>query len=85
MYKRQEYLELAWDGGENGVPAEITGVEDLGSSKIVTVLAAGHTLKVRVAEEEEVRGETVRLIFPPERTLLYNDSKLVSAHMEGGW
>ena len=81
---RPEYLELAWDGGDDGVPARVTGVQDLGSSKIVTVLAAGHTLKVRVADEEEVRGETGRLLFPSERTLLYKDSKLVSAHLEDG-
>ena len=81
---RPEYLELAWGGGEDGVPAKVTGVQDLGSSKIVTVLAAGHTLKVRVAEEEEVKGENGRLLFPPERTLLYSDSKLVSARLEDG-
>jgi glycerol transport system ATP-binding protein len=75
---RPEYLELVGDRNEDGVPAKITNVEDLGSSKIVTVLAAGHTLKVRISEEEEIPSETGRLVFPPERTLLYNDAKLVA-------
>jgi len=75
---RPEFLRLVFDRPEDGLPAKITHVEDFGSSKIVTATAGDHSLKVRLAEEDEVRGETGWLVFPPERSLLYRDSKLLA-------
>ncbi len=74
---RPEFLRLVFDRPDNGLPAKITHVEDFGSSKIVTAAAGDHTVKVRFSEEEEVRGETGWLVFPPERSLLYRDSRLL--------
>jgi len=76
---RPEFLELVFDEADEGVPARVTHVEDLGSSKIVTVSMAGNTLRVKLAEDEEVRGELGWLIFPPERALLFHNSRLVRA------
>ena len=60
------------------MPVRIAHIEDLGSSKIVTATAGDHTLKVRLSEEDGVRGETGWLVFPPERSLLYRDSRLLT-------
>jgi glycerol transport system ATP-binding protein len=76
---RPEYLELVFDEPRDGVRANITDVEDLGSSKIVTVSMAGNTIHVKINEEDEVRGELGWLVFPPEKSLLYRNSRLVRA------
>ena len=73
---RPEFLQLVFDRPKDGLQAKITNVEDFGSSKIVTAAAAGNTLRVRLAEEDEVRGELGWLVFPPERSLLYRNSRL---------
>jgi glycerol transport system ATP-binding protein len=76
---RPEFLQLVFDRPKNGMQAKITHVEDLGSSKIVTAAAGHNILRVKLAEEDEVRGELGWLVFPPERSLLYRDSRLVRA------
>ena len=74
---RPEFLQLVFDRPEDGLRAKITDVEDFGSSKIVTAAAGGNILRVRLAEEENVRGELGWLVFPPDRSLLYRNSTLV--------
>ena len=54
---RPEFLELVFDGSEHGVPARITRVDDLGSSKIVTTAIGADTLTVRLAEGAEISDE----------------------------
>ena len=73
---RPEFLQLVFDRPKEGLQAKITNIEDFGSSKIVTAAAAGNTLRVRLAEEDEVRGELGWLVFPPERSLLYRNARL---------
>ena len=74
---RPEFLELVFDRPDDGLPAKITDVEDLGSSKIVTAAAGRNTLRVKLAEEDELKGELGWLVFPPERSLLYRNSRLL--------
>jgi len=74
---RPEFLRFVFDRPDHGLPATITHVEDFGSSKIVTTQAGEHILKVRLNEEEELRGESGWLVFPPEWSLLYRDSRLI--------
>jgi glycerol transport system ATP-binding protein len=74
---RPEFLELVFDEPIDGIRAKVTHIEDLGSSKIVTVSMAGNTLRLKINEEDEVRGEAGWLVFPSERSLLYQNSKLV--------
>ena len=73
---RPEFLEMVFDGREHGVPAKITRVDDLGSSKIVTAAVGADTLTVRLAEEVVISDENCRLVFPPEHSLLYRNSRL---------
>ena len=74
---RPEFLQLVFDRPKDGMQAKISHVEDLGSSKIVTAAAGRNILRVKLAEEDEVRGELGWLVFPPERSLLYRNSRLV--------
>jgi len=73
---RPEFLELRFDEPAEGLAVEITHIEDLGSSKIVTVRAGADMLKVRLAGEAEIGGGSVWLVFSPEHSLLYRDSRL---------
>lgn len=73
---RPEFLELHFERPPEGMPAKITHVEDLGSSKIVTTSAGGGALKVRLAGEDEIGDESAWLVFPPEHSLLYRNSRL---------
>jgi glycerol transport system ATP-binding protein len=74
---RPEFLKLVFDRPDNGLPAAINHIEDFGSFKIVTTTAGNHTLKVRLSEEDEIQGESGWLVFPPERSFLYLDSRLL--------
>jgi glycerol transport system ATP-binding protein len=80
---RPEFLRLIFDKPTCGIEAEITQVEDLGSSRVATVEAGGRTLRVRLTEDQEIRGESGWLVFPPDRSLLYRNSKLVPASWAG--
>ena len=74
---RPEFLRLVFDKRKDGMRAQITQVDDFGSSKIVTAAAGRNILRVKLAEEDEVRGEFGWLVFPPERSLLYRNSRLL--------
>ena len=74
---RPEFLQLVFEQPEDGLRAKISDVEDLGSSKIVTVAVGPETLRVRLAEDDDVRGDLGWLVFPPEHSLLYRNSKLL--------
>jgi glycerol transport system ATP-binding protein len=80
---RPEFLRLIFDKPTCGIEAEITQVEDLGSSRVATVEAGGRTLRVRLTEDQEIRGESGWLVFPPDRSLLYRNSKLVPTSLAG--
>ncbi len=73
---RPEFLELVFERPERGVPAKIIRVEDLGRSKIVTTALGADTLTVRLAEEARISDGACWLVFPPEHSLLYRDSRL---------
>jgi glycerol transport system ATP-binding protein len=70
---RPEFLEVA----DSGIPATVAGVEDLGTHLIVTLRLGPATVKAKLAEGRSITGDTAHLRFPPERTLLYADGRLV--------
>jgi len=53
------------------------GVEDLGTYLIVTLRLGAAMVKAKLAEGRGVPAGTVHLRFPPDRTLLYADGRLV--------
>jgi glycerol transport system ATP-binding protein len=74
---RPEFIRLVFDEPSDGIPANISNVEDFGSHKIVTVAMDDSFLRVRLNEENELLGERGWLVFPPDRSLLYRDSRVV--------
>jgi glycerol transport system ATP-binding protein len=74
---RPQFLRLSAAPGNGGVPVAVTAVEDLGNFKIVTARLGGHSLKVKLPEDDAVPGERGYLGFPPEWTRLYADDRLV--------
>jgi glycerol transport system ATP-binding protein len=75
---RPEYLSLAESGANGAVPVAVNRVEDLGNFKIATLALGAHTVKAKLPEDQGVPGETAFLTFPPERTKLYADGRLVT-------
>jgi glycerol transport system ATP-binding protein len=72
---RPEFLEVS--AAQDGVPAEIHSVEDLGNYKIVTASVAGQSVKAKLSEDENVNLGAGFLRFPPEHTYLYiNDERV---------
>lgn len=74
---RPMYLQLHPEPVDDGVAVKVKGVEDQGSFKIVTVMLAGHVLRVRLEEGRPVPAEEAWLHFPPQWTRLYADGRLV--------
>ncbi len=74
---RPQYLGLKTVPTDNGIPASIQAIEDLGNLKIVTTKMGPHTLRIKLQEYEQVQGEKAWLFFPPELTKLFSDGYLV--------
>lgn len=75
---RPKYLELHSNSVENGIPADIKSIEDLGSYKIVTLNLAGKTLQAKLPEGVPVSVGKIWLLFPTQWIRLYSDGRLVS-------
>jgi glycerol transport system ATP-binding protein len=52
-------------------------VEDQGSFKILTAALNDHILRARIPEGHPVPGHRAWLTFPPQRTKLFADERLV--------
>ncbi len=74
---RPRYLEVHAGSGDGMVRAKVKGVEDLGSYRIMALALAGQTLKARLSEDQPVFGDEVWLAFPPKRTRLFADGRLI--------
>ncbi len=74
---RPEFLRLVAGGSEGAVPVSVSRVEDLGNFKIATLGLGAQTLKAKLPEDGEVPGEQAFVSFPPERTKLYADGRLI--------
>jgi glycerol transport system ATP-binding protein len=64
-------------GTEGAVSVTVFAVEDLGNFKMVEARLGEHAIKVKLSEDQEVQGETVSLAFPPERTKIYENGRLI--------
>ncbi len=74
---RPEYLTLSDANQDGHIPVRVNNIEDLGTYKIVTVHMGAHSLRAKLPEEQRLRSDDAYLYFPPERTKLYADSRLV--------
>jgi glycerol transport system ATP-binding protein len=74
---RPEFLRFATDG-EAGVPVRIEQVEHLGHYRLVRARLGENEVVVKLGEADSVPGDEARLLFPPENTRLYADSRLIA-------
>jgi glycerol transport system ATP-binding protein len=74
---RPEFLRVTAAAADGGVRARVSRVEDLGNFKIVTLALGPHSVKAKLAEDNDPPGEDAYLGFPSEWTKLYADGILV--------
>ncbi|MEE9913569.1 MAG: ABC transporter ATP-binding protein [Deltaproteobacteria bacterium] len=74
---RPKYLEISSQPVENSLPAVVKNFEDLGSYKIATILLNDKTLYARLPEDVPVAAGNAWIVFPPQKTKLYADGRLV--------
>ncbi|MBP7342446.1 MAG: ABC transporter ATP-binding protein [Syntrophaceae bacterium] len=74
---RPKYLEISPRPVENALPAHVKSFEDLGSYKIAAILLDEKTLYARLPEDAPLAAGNVWIVFPPEKTKLYADGRLV--------
>jgi glycerol transport system ATP-binding protein len=74
---RPMHLEVHPSAVDGGIPVALKSVEDQGSFKILTAAFNGQTLRARIAEGLPIPEKTAWLRFPPERTKLFADERLV--------
>ncbi len=74
---RPMHLEVHGSPIDGGVPVAIKTVEDQGSFKILTAALNGHVLRARVPEGHPIPEGQAWLKFPPKRTKLFADERLV--------
>lgn len=60
------------------IQVNIVGVDDRGASKLVTARVNKLHLTIKVPSHELVPGRQGRLVFPPERTMIFAGSEAVS-------
>ena len=74
---RPMHIEVHESAVDGGVPVTMKTVQDQGSFKILTTALNGHTLLARVPEGQPVPENQAWLKFPPQRTKLFADERLV--------
>jgi glycerol transport system ATP-binding protein len=74
---RPMHLKVHLAAVEGAVPVTVKALEDQGSFKILTAAFNGHTVRARMPEDRPVPAERAWLTFPPSRTRLFADERLV--------
>ena len=75
---RPMHLEVHAESVDGGIPSAGKSVQDQGSFKILTLNMAGHTLRARLPESQDVPSNEAWLRFPKRWTKLFADERLVS-------
>ncbi len=76
---RPEYLELAFEPGENTLAARITGILDQGSVRVVALLVAGEPAKLSIPRGRRVPSGDVLVRLPADKIRVYVDGDLATA------
>ncbi len=74
---RPMYVGVHEENVENGVPAEVSSVEDQGYCKIITCKFNGSEIKARIKDNRKIPTGTCWLTFPKDKTKLYSNERLV--------
>ena len=72
---RPEFVGYSATPVENGVPATIDKIEDLGNFKIVTARVGGAMVKAKISEDQSLVTGAAWLVLPPERTRVYVNNR----------
>jgi glycerol transport system ATP-binding protein len=68
---RPEFVRLS--AGGDGIPAQVTRIEDVGRHRIVRLHAGGHDISAVVAEGEAIPSGADRITFAPHGINVYAD------------
>lgn len=74
---RPIHMEVHASTVDGGISVAVKSVEDQGRFKIMTVLLNGHTLRARLAEDQPTLAGKAWVVFPPQRTKLFADKRLI--------
>jgi glycerol transport system ATP-binding protein len=74
---RPEFVRYSREQTPDGVPAEVTGIEDLGNCKILSARLGEQKVKIKVGEELAADRGPAWLGFPGEWTRIYVDGAVV--------
>jgi len=74
---RPLYLKICQPSAEDSYEVPVTGVEDQGSHRIISVDFQGFTLKARISETDPIPESTTRISFPKEWIRLFADELLL--------
>ncbi|PHV10935.1 ABC transporter ATP-binding protein [Chitinimonas sp. BJB300] len=75
---RPEFIQCAPGGEKAGLSAKVVRLEDLGTSKLLTVHLGGHQMKVKLGEHAQINADHVQLALQPARTMFYADDQRVA-------
>ncbi len=74
---RPVYAAISDAPSDNAVKAAVVGVDDQGDSKIVTLRLGEQIFRSKTPEGARVPAEVCYVSFPPEKTKLYSNGKLI--------
>lgn len=74
---RPMYVGLHETQVEDGIKAEVVGIEDQGFCKIVTAKFGDNEIKARIKDNRSIPEGQCWLSFPQEKTKIYCDERLV--------
>jgi glycerol transport system ATP-binding protein len=74
---RPIHLQVHGSPVSGAVPVTVKAVQDQGSFKILTATLNSHTIQARIPEGHPVPSGKAWMLFPPQRTKLFADQRLV--------
>ncbi|MBI9079721.1 MAG: ABC transporter ATP-binding protein [Pseudodesulfovibrio sp.] len=74
---RPMYVGIHHEKVDDSIAAKVVGVEDQGFCRIVTARFGNHEIKTRVKDTRSIPDGQCWLTFPPDKTKLYSDERLV--------
>jgi len=76
---RPEFVEISQAKDSTGLECIVDAVHLTGTSKILDLVGAGLKFKARVDETANINAaDTVRAIFPTEKTMIYQNDRLLA-------
>jgi len=75
---RPEFVEVRRQGEPDTVPAAVQDVEHRGTHRIVSARLGGHLVRAKLDTDTPLPADGVALRFPPDRTRIYHDGRLVT-------